>query len=110
MSAPCTICGLCRPCNDCGIDTLHIPNTDLPWANCNLQRAEWYMVADDVWRTAGGNSRRCRRDGYLCIGCLERRLGRPLRGADFPELPCNQAWLPHHSLRLRALLEERTRG
>ena len=28
--------------------------------------------------------------GYLCIGCLEARLGRRLTPADFPEFPVNQ--------------------
>jgi hypothetical protein len=53
-------------CADCGIRTT--PQTrrgkvrDGSW--------EWYMVHDHVWAQAGMT------DGFLCIGCLERRLDR----------------------------------
>jgi hypothetical protein len=43
------------------------------------------MVCDNVWRAAGMGPL----DGWLCIPCLERRLGWPLTGADFPPLPFN---------------------
>jgi hypothetical protein len=53
---------------------------------------EWYMVVDGVWREAlavgdrpdGGPV------GFLCIGCLEARLGRRLVAADFAPLPVNE--------------------
>ena len=41
------------------------------------------MVEDAVWAAAGAP------EGYLCVGCLEERLGRPLVPDDFPPLPLN---------------------
>lgn len=42
------------------------------------------MVSNDVWKAAGMG------EGFLCIGCLEIRLGRTLTAADFPaHLPIN---------------------
>jgi hypothetical protein len=52
-------------CMDCGVDTDEIN--------------EQYMVLDDIWRK--GNPSEA---GMLCIGCLEKRLGRELRRNDFP--------------------------
>jgi hypothetical protein len=60
-------------CVDCGIDT----------CPCTGKR-EWYMVHKAVWAKAGME----RDGGYLCIGCLERRLGRMLRPRDFTD-----AWI-----------------
>jgi hypothetical protein len=57
------------PCRDCGVLTL--PPAGGP--------AEYYMVRDDLWAEAGMG----RWDGYLCVGCLEVRLGRTLCAADF---------------------------
>jgi hypothetical protein len=71
---------IATPCKDCGLDTT--PCTGR--RGCRHKgRWELYMVYDDVWDAA----RMC--DGYLCIGCLERRLGRCLTPADFPPLPVN---------------------
>jgi hypothetical protein len=45
-------------------------------------RSETYIVHEHVWKRAGmagGYS------GCLCIGCLEKRIGRPLRPEDFPD-------------------------
>ncbi len=58
------------PCADCQMDTFALH--------------EYYMVHHAVWRAAGMT--RGRRRAFLCIGCLERRLGRELTAADF--LPC----------------------
>jgi hypothetical protein len=61
-----------------------------PCAGCDRDTTargatEWYIVHGEVWAAAGMPHR-----GYLCIGCLEQRLGRPLTGADFPpEVPVN---------------------
>ncbi len=41
------------------------------------------MVREEVWSAVGG-------DDYLCVGCLERRLGRELCAEDFAELEVNQ--------------------
>ncbi|MET9876549.1 hypothetical protein ABZZ36_18270 [Actinacidiphila glaucinigra] len=47
---------------------------------------ERYMVHDEVWAAAG----MCP-FGFLCIGCIERRLGRRLAAADFLDVPLNYA-------------------
>lgn len=39
---------------------------------------ERYMLLPEIWAAAGMGW-----DGYLCIGCCERRLGRRLTRADF---------------------------
>lgn len=62
------------PCHDCGINTLPLSFPD---------RAEHYMVTDEIWKAHG-----CER-GYLCIGCLEVRMGRMLTAADFSPVPLN---------------------
>ena len=52
-------------------------------------RDEWYMVHDSVWGDAGMDLD----GGFLCIGCLEDRLGRELGPIDFAPLPINSpAW------------------
>lgn len=40
---------------------------------------ENYMIYDSLWRKANKYNRR----GRLCVGCLERRIGRELRPEDF---------------------------
>jgi hypothetical protein len=57
-------------CDDCGIDTL------------TETFQEYYMVKDNVWLRAKSD-----KEGFLCIGCLENRLGRRLSYQDFSE--CN---------------------
>ena len=64
-------------CHDCGVDT--VPTE---WG----ERAEYYMVHDEVWAQAGMPPTR---SGYLCIGCLERRLRRRLTPADFTDAGVN---------------------
>ena len=61
------------PCFDCGTPTGRGDETN-----------EWYMVHDRVWQAAGMG-----RDGFLCIGCLEARLGRRLWREDFTSAPVN---------------------
>jgi hypothetical protein len=70
-------------CGDCGIDTIAI--------------GEYYMVRDDLWPLD-------RLDGMLCIGCLERRLGRELAATDFDDAPVNRDPGDFRSRRLRARL------
>ena len=68
-------------CNDCGINT--------------ATTGETYMVKKPVWKQAGMDT------GILCIGCLEKKLGRHLNSEDFlPNSPMNQN-LNRKSLRLR---------
>lgn len=55
------------PCQDCGNDTS--PTTGI---------AEYYMVSRHVWKAAVHDGAK-----ILCIGCLEKRLGRDLGPYDF---------------------------
>jgi hypothetical protein len=76
-------------CVDCGSDTAPgIPSREeqskLLAAGEDLERyitsqSEIYAVRDAVWAKA----RMQPRGGCLCIGCLEKRLGRELRIKDF---------------------------
>jgi len=43
------------------------------------ERSEVYMVRDAIWKEAGMEGW----GGCLCVGCLEKRLGRRLRPKDF---------------------------
>ena len=66
----------CRPwCALCRVDTLAI--------------REFYMVEDEVWDAAVGPDSFIR-GSYLCIGCLELRLGRRLVPDDFTDAPLNE--------------------
>ena len=57
-------------CLDCGVNTHEIN--------------EYYMVTDELWESAVPEI-----DGMLCIGCLERRIGRHLNKFDFIDCPVN---------------------
>jgi hypothetical protein len=63
------------PCEDCGLDVLDIH--------------EHYMVRNALWNKVSGGAK------YLCIGCLEKRLGRELAQKDFSDAPINN---PYHPL------------
>jgi hypothetical protein len=60
-------------CVDCGVDT--------SFATGN---GHYYMARDDVWLAAVPEGKWV---GRLCLDCLERRLGRELRRADFIRTP-----------------------
>ena len=62
-------------CLDCGTDTLS-PEPGVP--------TEYYQVHNGVWQAADAP-----RHAFLCVGCLESRLGRRLRRADFTDAPIN---------------------
>jgi hypothetical protein len=88
-----------QPCLDCGVDTLDMGG-----------RQEAYLVHDEVWAAAGmDGSRRFTPPGeirvgsegeprlfemppillvgeFLCVGCIERRLGRQLTQVNIPRL------------------------
>ncbi len=72
-------CFLGAPCADCCVGTLTI--------------GEYYMVKDDVWKQAWAGRRKPWHalDGQeiLCIGCLEKRIGRTLMACDFTDAPVN---------------------
>lgn len=53
-------------CADCGTDT----------------REEYYMVHDHIWEQYGS-------EPFLCLGCLEDRMGRTLWSGDFTHWPIN---------------------
>lgn len=61
------------PCVDCAVDT-SVRGVD-----------EYYMVHNAVWAFSG----MAPRGGMLCVGCLEVRIGRRLRAADFTDVPVN---------------------
>lgn len=65
-------------CVDCGTPTM--PAT--PPGSRDWQR---YMVHDEVWADAGMDPD----GGWLCIACLESRLGRRLQPADLADVPLN---------------------
>ena len=77
-------------CIDCGFDTAPgVPDkAELQTMfaaghraiEVNNRNHEQYIVHDTIWRAAGMGPW----SGCLCIGCLERRLGRPLTPDDFP--------------------------
>jgi len=56
------------------------------------------MVHDAVWSLAG------MKDGFLCIGCLEARIGRKLEPRDFANVYGSDPELPWHSPRLKSRL------
>src|SRR5262245_1322803 len=70
-------------CADCGFDT-----TD----------NEYYMVRNDVWEQASPLNQH---GVFLCIGCLEKRIGRTLSRRDFIECPLNTSPDWPRSKRLR---------
>jgi hypothetical protein len=55
-------------CRDCGVDTYGA-----------IDR-EWYHVHNEAWESAG---LAVNGSGFLCIGCLESRMGRKLVPSDF---------------------------
>jgi hypothetical protein len=84
-------------CRDCGQDTC--PCTGKPGCR-HAAKWEHYMVHDSVWEMTGLASE----DGYLCIGCLETRLGRSLTAADFTAAPINEPNDPWNTRRLTSRL------
>lgn len=81
-------------CHDCR--TQCRPNT--PEGSADEQN---YAVHDEVWTAAAGMGR-----GWLCIPCLEARLGRPLTGADFPPYQINAPGWHDDTPRLAQLKDE----
>jgi hypothetical protein len=80
-------------CIDCGVNTAPGWSTRVEmekavlmqeWQSSGVRQqfhpdTEVYMVKPAVWKAAGMRGF----DGCLCIGCLERRIGRTLVPADF---------------------------
>lgn len=81
------------PCADCGTDTAPYEGP-----------CEYYAVHNEIWGRAGMD----KDGGFLCIGCLEKRLGRPLHRADFGHAPINSPHLVRgQSRRLIEALERK---
>lgn len=77
-------------CRDCRIDT----------SSKHKGIAEYYMVEDDVWESAGMTID----GGMLCIGCIEDRLGRKLTPSDFTNCLLNTEGIFPKSDRLKERL------
>jgi hypothetical protein len=71
------------------------PLGDVNCDDCGHDYDEYYMVRNDVWRAAGLHR------GLLCVGCLERRIGRQLHQQDFKDVETNEPGTFRQSLRLR---------
>ena len=52
---------------------------------CEQPRREWYYMRNDLWQKANPV-----RHGHLCLACLRKRLGRPLKRADFGQQPSDE--------------------
>jgi hypothetical protein len=82
-----------------------------PWcALCRLDTlaiGEFYMVKDEVWDAAVGPDSFIR-GSFLCIGCLELRLGRRLAANDFTDSLLNKK-SGHESPRLRDRLSRQVK-
>ncbi len=73
-------------CLDCGQDTGH------------HGLREYYMLRDAIWKKI------CNIRGMLCIGCVERRLGRVLTRSDFTACPLNNPRDPQDAFSKRLRL------
>jgi hypothetical protein len=79
-------------CRDCGTDCT--PCTGAHGCR-HTGRWEHYMVTAEMWSAAGMPVPTIREynesDGdFLCVGCLEARLGRMLEPGDFTTAPINR--------------------
>lgn len=75
--------GAPNACDDCQVDVT--PHDEYGRA---VERGwEWYMVLPAVWQAASNEDE----PRYLCIGCLEERLGRHLVARDFSNLGINES-------------------
>jgi hypothetical protein len=85
-------------CADCGIGT----NT----------LGEWYMVKNEIWDQAWAGRRKSWHalsgQQILCVGCLEKRLGRTLMACDFTDVPVNND--PHTWRKSKRLRDRLQRG
>lgn len=68
-------------CLDCEIDTGKIH--------------EHYFIVTDLWLSVVGS-----KNGMLCVGCLESRIGRLLTKFDFPDVTINNPKYEAKSQRL----------
>lgn len=79
-------------CADCGVTVVD-----------ETGDVENYMVHADIWAEAGMDYR----GGFLCLNCLEDRLGREVTGADLPlDIPINRPGMQRDTPRLLRLKSE----
>ena len=69
---------------------------DFACHDCGNDFDEYYLVHDHVWNASGLS----KDGGMLCVGCLEKRLGRRLCRDDFTECEINKP-RENQSLRLQ---------
>ena len=64
-----------------------------------LEHREIFVLDDNVWHALAGTDA----NKFLCLACVETRLGRQLRPSDFPNWPVNRYGMfgKGHSDRLR---------
>jgi hypothetical protein len=62
-----------QPCADCGRHTLRRDDQGVPMNG----QCEYFRVANSLWDSVASDAR------FLCVGCLEKRLGRKLVWEDF---------------------------
>jgi len=81
-------------CKDCDVDTSDID--------------EYVMIDEDLWESCTAQEERENPEGerhrlVLCIGCIEKRIGRRLTSHDFPtDVPLNWSTVDHtESVRLQ---------
>jgi hypothetical protein len=74
---------------------------DCRW--CTILLGEFYMVHDHVWEQAQSEPKA----RFLCIGCLEERLGRMLTPDDFMDVKLND---PNKPQRVSSRLRKRLTG
>ena len=75
-------------CLDCGIDTGRLN--------------EHYFINTELWLSLVTSKL-----GMLCVGCLEKRLGRQLNKADFPDVTINNPRYSRMSTRLLNRIKNR---
>jgi len=56
---------------------------------------EFYFIHTELWVEATGS-----KEGMLCVGCLEERIGRELTPDDFPDVTINKSQYGPKSQRL----------
>jgi hypothetical protein len=95
-------------CNDCGLNTM-------PPGKPKRGTFEQFICRDEVWAAAGmtpgkvGNNNELVGGGFLCVGCIEIRLGRRLTIDDIKPI-CQRLAIggPWHTERLRSRMLYRT--
>src|ERR1700730_9185858 len=89
-------------CKDCGMRTTpSIGKRVFRHIRC----WEYYMFQNKLWAAAG-----MKKKGFLCIGCLEDRIGRRLTPRDFTVSPINDPDDLFKTPRLVSRLRKRAPG